>query len=390
MSINKSQFDQIIARENTNCVQFDARKVVFGSEEVLPMWVADMNFAAPQVILDVITQRCQHGIFGYGIKSDSWYQSIIEWLSHRHQWNIEQSWINFCPGVVPSFNMAVELYTNPGDGVIIQTPVYPPFISAVEGRGRKLLNNQLIKTDEGYRIDFEDFKLKAKEAKLFILCSPHNPVGRVWTRNELEQLATICLENNVLVVSDEIHADLVFKPHKHIAFATLSDEIANNCITLVAPSKTFNIAGLAASVAIIPNTTLRTKYKNWLASYHLDGGNILGIAALEAAFRHGEPWLNELLIYVEENFDLLQKGLKEHVPTIKMHKPEGTYLVWLDFTQTKLPHAEIKRLLIEKAKLGINDGLTFGLGGENHMRINLAYPRTFVAEALERLTRTFA
>ena len=386
----KSQFDRIIDRTNTNCLQVDARKRVFGTNEVLPMWVADMSFSVPSAIVDELTKKVQHGVYGYGLKSDSWHQSIVDWLARRHQYTIEAEWISYCPGVVPAFNIAVELFTNPGDGIIVQTPVYPPFISAVEGRGRKLLNNQLVKTETGYKIDFEDFKEKAKQAKMFILCSPHNPVGRVWTREELQQLADICLENNILVISDEIHSDLVFKPSKHISFATLSPEIANNCITLIAPSKTFNIAGLAASVAVISNAALRTKFKNWLAGFHLDGGNIFGIAALEAAFRYGEPWLNELIDYLEDNIDYLQQGLKERVPLVSMIKPEGTYLVWLDFIKTGLSHAEIKQRLIEKAQLGINDGVTFGAGGEGYMRINMAYPRSYIKEALVRLERAFA
>jgi cysteine-S-conjugate beta-lyase len=382
-----SQFDIRVERKNTNCLQYDALDRVFGAKDVLPMWVADMGFRAPQPVLDALSQRIEHGVFGYGLKSESWFQSITDWMSKRHQWPIKNEWISFCPGVVPSFNIIVEVFTRPGDGIIIQPPVYPPFFDAVTKRNRELLTNPLRKTDKGYEIDFDDFKIKARNAKMFILCNPHNPVGRVWTKNELEKLASICLENDVLIVSDEIHSDLVFKPHKHNPLASLSPEVADKTITCMAPSKTFNLAGLASSVTIASNEKLRKGFQQWLASFHLDGGNVPGVIALETAYRYGEPWLEELLTYIEANFDVFREGLSCRIPQLSMDKPQATYLGWVDFSKLNLNSKELKKLVIEEAKLGFNSGAVFGEGGEQFMRVNFANQRSIVYEALDRLER---
>jgi cystathionine beta-lyase len=380
-----SQFDISVERKNTNCLQYDALGKVFGAEDVLPMWVADMGFRAPQPVLDALSQRIEHGIFGYGLKSESWFQSITDWMLKRHQWSIENEWISFCPGVVPTFNIAVEVFTRPGDGILVQPPVYPPFFDAVTKRNRVLLSNPLIKTEDGYAIDFDDFRAKAKNATMFILCNPHNPVGRVWSKDELSKMADNCLENNVLIVSDEIHSDLVFKPNKHIPLASLSPEVADKTITCMAPSKTFNLAGLASSVAIASNAKLCKGFQQWLASFHLDGGNVPGIIALEAAYRYGEPWLEELLVYIEHNIDVFREGLASRIPQLSMIKPQATYLGWVDFSRLNMDSKEIKKLVVEKAKLGFNSGASFGEGGEQFMRVNFANQRSIVYEALDRL-----
>ena len=279
-------FDEIVPREGTNCIKYDARDWIFKTNDVLPLWVADMDFKTPDFIADAIKKRAEHEIYGYTFKPESYYQSVIDWMKRRHNWEIQKEWISFSPGVVAGLTFAIETFSKPGDGVIVQPPVYFPFFDSVKGTKRRMIENPLKIENGRYTFDFDDLKSKIDEnTKLLLLCNPQNPGGMVWTRDELEQLAAICLENDILVISDEIHSDLIFPGNQHIPFATLSEEAANNCVICMAPSKTFNVAGLASSVVIIPNKTKFARYERTLNVGHMGGGNIFGTVALGSCIR---------------------------------------------------------------------------------------------------------
>jgi cystathionine beta-lyase len=378
-------FDTIIPREGTDCVKYDLRKVYFGRENVIPMWVADMDFPVPPFVSEAVLKRAGHPIYGYSIIPDSYYEAVINWQQRRYGWDIRKEWILFSPGVVTGLNVIVQALTEPGDRIIVQPPVYFPFFSCVEKNGRTLLYNQLIEKSGIYSIDFEDLEDKMKAgAKMLILCNPHNPVSRCWTREELEWIGAKSLEYGVLVVSDEIHCDLVFEPHRHIPFATLSEEIAQNTITCIAPSKTFNLAGLFTSSIIIPNDILRSKFKAAEEMIHLSA-NIFGIIAGEAAYREGETWLGELMAYLQNNIEHVKDFLATNIPEITLSPVEATYMLWLDFRKLEMPAPELKKLLIEKAGLGFVEGPTFGPGGDGFQRMNVACPRATLDLALNRL-----
>ncbi len=386
----KYNFDEIINRENSNCIKYDFRKYYFGTNDVIPMWVADMDFKTPDFILNAIKHRANHPIMGYSLKSDGYYNAVLKWLQSRHQWTIKKEWISFSPGVVPGLTLAVTALTKPGDKIIVQPPVYFPFYSSIEGPGRKVTYNPLKLEHDRYYFDFKDLKQKIdKKTKMLILCSPHNPGGMVWNREELEQLAKICLENNILILSDEIHSDLIFKPKKHIPLASIAEEIAQNVITYMSPSKTFNMAALSTAYAIIPNSHLKKEYDHILEYNHLHMGNVFGNVALEAAYTHGKDWLEQMLDYVKENVEVVADFFKNKIPKVKILQPEGTYLIWIDFTGTGLSHPEIKKLLIYEAKVGLNDGVAFGMGGAGFFRMNVACPQTTVKESLNRIYKAF-
>jgi cysteine-S-conjugate beta-lyase len=386
----KYNFDEVLHREGTGCIKYDARKAYFGTENIIPMWVADMDFRSPAFISEAIIRRAEHELFGYFLKSESYFQSIIDWMGMRHNWKIQKDWMLYAPGVVPAVNLAILTYTQPGDKVIIQPPVYFPFFTAIKNHDRELSINPLKEKDGYYTMDFEQLEsIIDKKTKMLILCSPHNPVGRVWTRDELITLAGICLKNNILILSDEIHADLTFNGFKHMPTASLSEAIAEQTICFIAPSKTFNLAGLSTSNLIIPNKQLRDQYSKLLDNLHIASGNIFGILATEVAYQDGLEWLNQLMQYLELNLNFLTSFIAEKLPQIKVIRPEATYLVWLDFRQLGLSQKELKEFIIEKAKLGLNDGSTFGSGGEGFMRINIACRRSLLIEALENLYRAF-
>lgn len=379
-------FDEIIDRRSSDSIKW-ATGLVFGSAEATPMWVADMDFRAPQPVIDELIKRAQHGIFGYPERPTSFYHSIANWWQRRHNWNVEKPWIVTASGVVPSLGLAVLAFTNPGDKVIIQSPVYPPFFDIIENNGRQLIANRLKTDGRRYEMDFDDLEQKAKDqrARLLMLCSPHNPVGRVWTAEELQRLGEICLKNNLLVVSDEIHCDLVFPSHRHIPIASLSPELAKITITLSAPTKTFNIAGLGAAYALITDPDLRDRFCNQVEALHLSSSNIFGMLGLETAYDLGEEWLNQLLSYLECNLDTLEQFFQTRIPRIKVYRPQGTYLVWLDCNGLGMTPDELKRFMITKAKLALNDGIPFGPGGQGYMRMNVACPRATLQAALEQL-----
>ncbi|SES41589.1 MalY/PatB family protein [Salipaludibacillus aurantiacus] len=380
-------FEQNINRIGTSSVKWERTKQVFKTdEEILPMWVADMDFRPPEAVTDALKERVEHGIFGYTFTADSVGESIVSWMEKRHNWEIKNSWIQYSPGVVPSIGKAIQALTEPGDKVLIQSPVYPPFYSMVKENNRVIENCQLVKKNEQYEIDFNAFEQCLKNGvKLFLLCHPHNPVGRVWTEEELRKMAELCLENDVVIVSDEIHSDLIFKPNKHIPLASLSEEIADQTITLVAPSKTFNLAGLQASAIICSNNDYRLKISaidKQIGAFTL---NTFGIVAMEAAYRQGEEWLEELLQYLEGNIELVENYLSEHMPELKVVKPEATYLLWIDCRQLGLSDAKLNHLFVEKGKVGFNPGTSFGKGGEGFVRMNVACPRSTVKEGLARM-----
>jgi len=378
-------FDTLLPRENTNSVKFDLRKEIFGREDVIPMWVADMDFAVPPFVQDAILKRAAHPVYGYSIIPESYNEAVVEWVKRRTAWEIRKEWLRFSPGIVTGLNVVVQALTEPGDKIIIQPPVYFPFFSCVENNGRKLVYNQLVEKDGVYSIDFEDLERKMKDgARMLILCNPHNPVSRCWTRDELQWLGAKGLEHKVLIVSDEIHCDLVFEPHHHIPLASLSDEIAQNTITCIAPSKTFNLAGLFTSSIIIPNDSLRRRFMVAEERIHLSA-NIFGITAAEAAYRNGEVWLAELMEYLKTNVELVRDFLAVKMPEISVSPAEATYMLWLDFRKLGIEEKELKKLLIEKAGLGFVEGPRFGPGGEGFQRMNVACPRVTLEMALERI-----
>jgi cystathionine beta-lyase len=382
-------FDKIVDRENTSSLKYDFRQAYFGKDNVLPMWVADMDFETPDFIRDAVVERAKHPIYGYSVREDGYYQSIADWVKRRHNWKIQKEWIVHSPGIVPALNFSIQSFTLPGDAVIVQPPVYFPFFLAINDHQRIQLTNPLLFNGQSYHINFDELEQQAKQAKMLFLSNPHNPVGRCFRREELFRIGEICLANDVLIVSDEIHNDLILPGFKHTPIADLSDELAEITITCIAPSKTFNLAGLATSSVIIKNEELRTKFTKTIADLHLGNGNLFGAVASQAAYTHGDRWLDELMEYINSNFQLLDSFLQSELPFLKMIKAEATYLAWIDFSATGLTDEEIREKLVQEAGLGFSQGSIFGPGGEGFQRMNLAAPRATVRKALESLKSTF-
>ncbi|UTR13295.1 PatB family C-S lyase [Salipaludibacillus sp. LMS25] len=382
-------FEHNIDRTGTFSVKWERTKEVFKTEDdVLPMWVADMDFRPPQAVSDALKKRVDHGIFGYTYTGESVSDAIVNWMKKRHEWPITKSWLTYSSGVVPSIGQAIQALTEPGDRVLIQSPVYPPFFSMITDNDRKIENCPLIKKKNQYTIDFEAFEQALNNGvKLFILCNPHNPVGRVWTVEELRQMAELCLAHDVVIVSDEIHSDLILTGHKHIPIASLSKEIAENTITLAAPSKTFNLAGLQASVIICANSDLQKKLNTIARRQGSFTLNTFGIVAMEAAYRDGEQWLTELLTYLEGNIEVARSYIAEELPELTVVEPEGTYLLWIDCSKLGLSDSKLNHLFISKGKVGFNPGISFGKGGEGFVRMNVACPRSTIMEGLTRMKK---
>lgn len=382
----KYNFDEIIDRTGTSCVKWDIREMFFKKQDVLPMWVADMDFKTPDFIVDAVKQRAEHPVYGYTIRPESYYTSLINWIDKKHRWKIDKDWVIFSPGIVPAVNMAVMAYTKPGDKIIVQPPVYFPFFGAVKDNGRQLVNNQLKLNNGRYDMDFEDLEKQIdSRTRMVIISNPHNPGGSAWTKEELTRLGEICIKHNLILISDEIHSDLAIPPNKHTVAANLSKEIAGVTVTMMAPSKTFNLAGMASSSVIISNEKLRNDFQIMLDRVHVGMGNLFGMVASEAAYTHGEEWLNQMLTYVKGNIDFMEEYILKNIPKVKMIRPEATYMVWLDFRELAMDNDILKQFIIEKAGLGLNDGPVFGPGGEGFQRINLACPRAYVEEAMNRL-----
>ncbi|MBN2638067.1 MAG: PatB family C-S lyase [Bacteroidales bacterium] len=382
-------FDIIVSREGTDTIKYDFRKEYFGSEDVIPMWVADMDFSTPKCITDAIQQRAQHPIYGYTKVTEDYLESIVNWQKTRHQWEIEKDWVAFSPGIVPAVNFAIQAYTQEGDGIIVQPPVYFPFFSAVKDNNRTLLENQLKYENGSYSIDFDDLEKKAKKAKMLILSSPHNPVGRCFTKDELEKMGEICLKNNVIILSDEIHNDLILPGYEHITTARVSKEISDITITCIAPTKTFNIAGLSSSSVIIPNEKLRKTFTDYMNKLHITRGNLFGYVAATAGYQKGAPWVDALMEYIEGNFELVENFITNEIPQLSLVKPEATYLAWIDFAETGLSNKEIKHKLIHEAGVGLSHGPTFGQGGSSFQRMNLATNKKTILDALEKISSAF-
>ena len=385
----KYNFDIIIDRANTNCIKYDLRKAVFGNPNVLPMWVADMDFETPDFVRNAVIQRAMHPVYGYHFKDEPYFKAIQSWLRRRHQWEVEMEWMFFTPGVVSGFAMAVQALTEPGDEVLIQSPVYPPFHQAAGQYGRKLVYNPLIYSDNGYVMDYDLLEQQAKTAKLIILCNPHNPVGRCWSREELTRLGEICIKNGMTVISDEIHCDLVLPGHKHTPFASINEDFAQNSLTFHAASKTFNLAGLATSTGIAKNPVIRKKVMDYVHSMESELGNIFGKVATETAMTCGDEWLGQLLDYVQGNVDYVSDFLHHNLPKVNFFKPEATYMMWLDFNDYGLSEDELWRKMTQEAELGFNRGSDFGKEGTCFLRVNLACPRETVKEAMRRLQKVF-
>jgi len=382
-------FDQIIPRHATGCSKWDALEKVFGSKDVLPLWVADMDFPPPEAVITKINERASHPIYGYNTQEPSLYQSIVDWVKVRHGWEIERDWILLAPGVVPSIALSILALSEPGDGIIIQPPVYPPFFTTIKDNEREIVLNPLLLKDGRYEIDFEDLEVKLSNPKnkLLLLCSPHNPVGRVWTEEELRKVYELCQKYKVDVLSDEIHNDLVFSEHKHTVFASLGTPVCKQSVTFMAASKTFNIAGLNSSFIIIPCQRRRALIERWMHRLHINRNNLFGVLATEAAYQEGDAWLDALLSYLEKNADVLVDFFQTRLPGVKVNKPEGTYLAWLDFRAYFTNAKELQHFLVHIAKVGLNSGANFGTQGEGFARINLATQRSVLLEALHRIEK---
>ncbi len=379
-------FDNKTERINTDSVKYDLRRKVFGTEDVIPMWVADMDLKTPKFIREAVKERAEHEIYGYSYRPESYYKSITNWLETQHNWKIHSKEISFSPGVVPGLVLSVLAFTQPGDKIIVQPPVYFPFFTSIKDNGRQIVNNELINKDGYYSMDFENLISQIdSRTSMIIISNPHNPVGRAWEKEELKELVNICVKNKILIVSDEIHSDLVFAPAIHIPLASVSDEAKEIVITFMAPSKTFNMAGLSSSFAIIQNKRLKKKYDSFLDAYHLYLGNIFGNVATESAYNNGKNWVKEMKIYLEQNINYVHTFIEENLPQIKLNKPEATYLLWLDFSNLKLSDKELNSFLIKEAGLGLNQGSVFGMGGSGFMRMNVACPRETVVQAMHQL-----
>lgn len=378
-------FDEIITRRGTSCVKHDMIKDVFGTEDLLPMWVADMDFRTPDCIMKAVRERCNHEVLGYTFSSEHYICAVINWLQKHY--GIETKWKNmhFIPGIVQGIAFVLQTFTQPGDKVLITTPVYPPFINVPHRSGRVFVSSPL-KTENGrFTFDFNDLEEKAKGCKVMILANPHNPGGRVWTKEELQQVAAICKRQNVLVIADEIHADLTLPGNKHTSFSTVSDDAFHNSITFIAPSKTFNMAGLASSVCYVPDPDIKKQFFGFLDANELSLGSLFAYVAADAAFSYGDEWRLQLLDYLQGNVEFTEQYLKEHLPQIKMMRPQASFLLWLDFRELGMEHKDLVDFLLHKAKVGFNSGLDFGPEGEGFMRMNIGTPRANIEEALRRI-----
>ncbi|MHB8128250.1 MAG: MalY/PatB family protein [Mobilitalea sp.] len=380
-------FNSIVDRKNTNSIKYDFAIERGKPSDLIPLWVADMDFQAPSQVLDAMHQAVSHGIFGYSEVKVEYFDAVHDWFYNHFHWDTKEEWLIKTPGVVFAIALAIKALTKEGEGVLIQQPVYYPFYETIKLNNRKLVVNTLVYSNNQYSIDFDDFEKKIIEenVKLFLLCSPQNPVGRVWTLEELTRLGTICLKHNVIVISDEIHCDFTYPGFNHIVFANINDDFAQNSIICTAPSKTFNLAGLQISNIFIKNDFLRQKIKEELTMSGYSQLNTIGLVACQAAYQYGEEWLCDLKSYLYANLEYTRAYLKENLPSVKLIEPQGTYLVWLDFTYLNLSKKEMEDLIVHKAKLWLDPGHIFGISGKGFERINIACPLSILKKALEQL-----
>lgn len=391
METKHYNFDEIIDRKNTNCIKVDLLKERFGQSELIPLWVADMDFRTPDFIVEAIKKRCTHEIFGYTFPSDEYYKSITQWVYYKHKYEIRREWLSYIPGIVKGISFVIDCFTSPGDKIIIQPPVYHPFRIVPQMQGRTVVNNPLILQDGQYTMDFKHLEsIIDHSTKILILCSPHNPGGIVWEKSTLCRLAEICSRHNILIISDEIHAEMVFPQYTHYPFPSVSEEAATNSITFMAPSKTFNIAGIVSSYAIVPDDSIRQKFYTYLQARELNEGTIFSYEATHAAYTFGAEWLQQMRIYVAGNIDYIAGRLRSEIPAIKPIMPQASFLVWLDCRELGLNQTELVALFKDRAGLALNDGTMFGPGGEGFMRMNAGCPRSILKEAIDRLVNTLS
>jgi cystathionine beta-lyase len=384
-------FDEPTGREGTDCIKYDRREETFGVKDIIPMWVADMDFNTPDFVVESLQKRLEHQIYGYSFRSSEYFQSMISWIKTRHNWTVEKEWISFSPGIVPALNFCTLAFTQAGDNIIVQPPVYFPFFSAAESHGRNLIYNRLTESEGKWEMDYNSLIAGIdSKTKMIIISNPHNPVGRVWTPEELNNLADICLKNNILIISDEIHCDLVLPGFTHTPMASLSEKIAENTITLIAPSKTFNLAGLSTSSVIIKNPVLRKSFNRIVDNLHVGNGNIFGNTASIAAYTNGHKWLDALLDYIDNNIEFVKDYCEKMIPEIIPVQPEATYMIWLDCRRFGMSGKDLQNFFVHKAGVGMNEGSTFGPGGEGFMRMNLGTTHQTVMKAMEQIEKAVA
>ena len=383
-------FDELIDRRHTGSVKWDGMKNAFGRDDLTAMWVADMDFRTPPFVMDALRQRLEHEVLGYAMPCEGWDTTICHWLQKRHQWEVRPDWLIFVPGIVRGQAFALLCFTNPGDRVLVMTPVYHPFFLVTERLKREAVRSPLDLRDGHYHIDFDRLRHDLQGCKALVLCNPHNPGGRVWTVDELRRIAELCQESGTLVISDEIHADLTLPPYKHHPFATVSPAAASNSVTFMAPSKTFNMPGVQSSFAIVPDDTLRARFQQFMEAGEFCEGHLFAYIGCKAAFEHGEEWLNQLLAYIQGNIDFTESYLRQHIPAIGMIRPQASFLVFLDCRQLGLEQEALERLFADKARLALNTGTTFGEPGRGFMRLNVGCPRAALKQALDQLAEAVA
>ena len=379
-------FNAPIDRRGTHCVKFDALKDMYGRDDLLSLWVADMDFATPDFIIDALKRRLDHPVLGYPVQYDGYWQSVVDWIYNHHGWQVQREWMRYIPGIVKGIGMVVNVFTKPGDKIIIQPPVYHPFRLVPEHNGRDIVMNPLRHEGDSYTMDFEQLEQVIDDkCRILILANPHNPIGITWDKATLARLADIAVKHNLIVISDEIHCDMALYGNKHIPFASVSENAARCSITFGAPSKTFNIAGIVSSYAIVPDEALREKFFAWLTANEMDMATIFAMVATEAAFSEGEEWRQQMLSHIESNIDFVDEYLKANIPEVRAIKPQASYLVWLDFSALGLEHEKLIDMLVNDAHLAMNDGAMFGIGGEQHTRLNVGTQRAVLEQAMSQL-----
>ena len=385
----KYNFDEIVPRKHTNCLKYDNVMEIFGTEDILPMWIADMDFKTPDFIVNAIRKRLDHELLGYTYCCKRWKPAIQNWVSRRYGWNVKEEEIGFVGGIVPAISFALQCFTKVGDRVLIQPPVYHPYHHVTHDLERTLVFNPLKLVNGQFEVDFAEFEEKVKDCKAFLLCNPHNPGGRVWSKEELAHMCDICAKYNVLVISDEIHCDMTLKGYKHVPFATCCDKAKELCITFMAASKTFNIAGLKSSYHIIQSEDIRKQYHEFLRKSELDTAHVFATGPVATAYNEGEEWLEQMLEYVEANIDFMEQYLKDNMPKMGMIRPQASFLVFLDARGLGLPHDKLVEFFVREAKVGMNDGAMFGEEGSGYMRMNLGCPRSVLEKALNQIKMAY-
>ena len=382
----KYNFDEIIPRSNTRCAKYDERVKKFGTQDLIPLWIADMDFKTAQPIIDALKQKAEEGIFGYVSRPESYFEAACNWKKRRNGWEIDKSLCSFSIGVVPAMTVMAEIWGK-NRNILIQPPIYGEFFEIVENSGNHILTNHLVEKDGKWSMDWDDFENKLKEASMFLFCNPHNPLGIVWEKDEIERIVNLCAKNNVLMISDEIHSDLIFHDKKFIPAATVNELAKETVITCFSATKTFNLAGLQACTVVFPNNDLKAEFDKWWFSKDIHRNNSFSSVAMEVAFNEGEEWLDQLLPYISNNFDFVVEYCKKYIPKIKTYAPDATYLMWLDCRELNLSNEELNKFMIEKAKLGLNSGVAFDKELSGFMRLNAACPKSILKQALEQLKK---